>query len=350
MQKTNSKRNTTIDVIKGLLILFVIFGHINIDVSVRRLLLAPFWENSAVPMFLLISGFLYSKSFIKNDIDTFTKAYNIKNIAKKVLRFLIPFSIFFIFEILLYFVVNNNEFQSFINNNLSIHFSIDNYIPHITNIIWMYIKGGEGPGSYYIPLMIEFILVFPLLYFLIKKHKEKGMIACAIITIIYNLLTKYINLYFYASISNLLCSLFVIAIGIYASMYNIDYKNKLIYIGMIVGIIYIVLVKYLDYSPFIFHNLPSRALPACLLWWPIVVYVIQNLKLNNKFLAKIGSISFDVLLVQKVFFLFMNIVVYYFIDNAILQIIIIYLIIIIVSIVFNKFEIKITNSIIKKIS
>lgn len=348
VQEINNKRNKTIDAIKGLLILFVIFGHINISIETRRILLAPFWENSAVPMFMLVSGYLYANSFKKNSINNLSCAFNYKSIIKKLLRFFIPYSIFFIFEILLYVLINSEFVSQFIANTFSMQFSIDNYVPEINNIVLMFIKGGEGPGNYYVPLMIEFIFIFPFLYFLVKKEKKKGILICGLITTAYNLAYTYFNIDLGDSFGNLICSLFVISVGIYASLYNIDLKNTKIYISACIGFVYILLVKYFDYNPVVFNCMSSRALPACLFWCPIVLYLINKNSLNNRFLSYIGSISFDILLVQKVFFLFFNIVVYYFVDNLFVQICIIFIVVIILGIIFSNIEKEITKIIFKK--
>lgn len=346
MQTVDSKRNKTIDSIKGLLILFVIFGHINIDIKTRRLLLAPFWENSAVPMFMLISGYLYTKSYKKNNISTLKEAYSIRLLLKKMLRFFVPYTLFFIFEVLFYVIAGSPFVTNFIKLKLSTQFPSENYVPKINSLLLMFIRGGEGPGSYYVPLMFEFILIFPLVYFLIKKEKKKGIIICALITTLYDLVYTYLGVHFHASINNIFYCLFVISIGIYAALFEIDYKNKLIYVGMIMGIVYILLVKYFDYTPLIYNASSSRGLPACLFWYPIITYLISNNTFYNRFLSYLGKMSFDILLVQKVFFIFLNVAVYYFVDNTFLQSIIIFSIIIIASIIFNHFEKAITKHII----
>ena len=52
----------------------------------------------AVPIFMIISGFVYSKSFDANKIVSIENAYAFPNIYKKVMRFTIPFIIAFLIE------------------------------------------------------------------------------------------------------------------------------------------------------------------------------------------------------------------------------------------------------------
>lgn len=346
-----SNRNKTIDAVKGLLILFVIFAHINISINIRRLCLAPFWENSAVPMFLMISGYLYSNSYVKNNIKTLSEAYQPKNIVIRLARFLIPWMIFFVFEILIYAFMRSNFVSLIIEKIYPNTDFINTYIPviNINNVINYFVIGGAGEGRYYIPLMILFVLFFPCIHFFVEKYKQKGVLFFAIISTIFNLAYTYLGFDPGATIGTLLCSLFIIAIGIYWSLYDININKKLTIVLMLLGIIYIILVKYLNYEPIIFSYTASRALPACLFWFPLTIKIIKTNNFNNKYISYIGKISFDVLLVQKVFFTFFNVVVYTLFDNLLVQIIVIYIVVIITSVVFSKIENIITNKLIMMI-
>ena len=64
------KRNHFVDVLKGICIIFVIFTHASWTDEQRVKLLFPFWIDMAVPFFMLVSGYVYTKSFQKNGIET----------------------------------------------------------------------------------------------------------------------------------------------------------------------------------------------------------------------------------------------------------------------------------------
>ena len=71
-------RNHFIDVLKGICIIFVIFTHASWTDEQRLKFLFPFWIAMAVPFFMLVSGYVYTKSFQKNSVETLDSAYNKK--------------------------------------------------------------------------------------------------------------------------------------------------------------------------------------------------------------------------------------------------------------------------------
>lgn len=343
------KRNVTIDVIKGLLILFVIFGHININIETRRILLAPFWENSAVPMFLLLSSYLYSKGFLKNNIETYRDAYSLNMLMPKLLRFIIPWFIFYVCEVLVYLFMRTNFISNTLSNLYPNNDFIETYVPIINGkkIIVGLFSGGEGPGSYYVLLMFIFIFIFPFLYFFVKKYKKKSIFVCSLIPIAFNLVYLNLDISVHGSIGTIISSLFTISIGIYWAMYDFDFNKIFVLFAMTIGAIYIYMVKYIDYSPKIFVYQSSRALPACLFWSPIIIYLVKHDSLKNKVIARIGRMSFDVMLVQKVFFTFPKVIIYTLIKSLPIQMITIFTIVILLSFIFNIIEKKIAKTIIQ---
>ena len=56
------KRNHFLDVLKGICILLVILNHFEWEKEQALHLLFPFWMNPAVPIFMIISGFLFGVS------------------------------------------------------------------------------------------------------------------------------------------------------------------------------------------------------------------------------------------------------------------------------------------------
>ena len=145
------ERNHTIDVLKGVCIIFVIITHFNFSNSQRLELLFPFWIDMAVPIFMFVSGYLWTLSYNKHKLNNLKSCYNVKHIAKKVSRFIIPFIIAFLIE--------------------ETAFSIYNKSFNIKDFILDFICGGLGPGSYYTPLMIQLILLFPLIYIILRNNK-----------------------------------------------------------------------------------------------------------------------------------------------------------------------------------
>lgn len=92
-------RQRSVDVLKGVCAIIIIFTHYTWSNEERLKYLFPFWVDMAVPMFMIISGYLGAKSFIRYRIDTFEKAYELNYILRKYIRYTIPFTIAFLIEI-----------------------------------------------------------------------------------------------------------------------------------------------------------------------------------------------------------------------------------------------------------
>lgn len=107
---TNLNRNATLDFTKGILILLICFTHYTSDIVGFDLKYGfPFWVDLAVPMFMIISGYLWSVSYTLKEYENLSETYSPYEILKKLGRFLIPFSIIYIAEILIYVCSENDE-------------------------------------------------------------------------------------------------------------------------------------------------------------------------------------------------------------------------------------------------
>jgi hypothetical protein len=75
----------------------------------------------------------------------------------KIIRYTIPFVMAYAIEIIV----------SVIFHKMTIYGMVANFI-----------RGGVGPGSYYYPIMMQFIFVFPFIYCIVKKCDFFGIIVC----------------------------------------------------------------------------------------------------------------------------------------------------------------------------
>lgn len=57
------ERYRSVDFIKGICILFIIITHHSWSKAEMSKYLFPFWIDMAVPLFMIISGFVYSESY-----------------------------------------------------------------------------------------------------------------------------------------------------------------------------------------------------------------------------------------------------------------------------------------------
>lgn len=104
-KRVNSKENQReyfFDILKGICIIFVIIAHSGWGATLEKRLLFPFWIDMAVQIFMIISGYVCSKSLKRKQIQNFEDAYARKYILRRFIRFTCPFAILYTVEIILY--------------------------------------------------------------------------------------------------------------------------------------------------------------------------------------------------------------------------------------------------------
>lgn len=174
------------DLIKVVAIVLIILNHtINymvIDKSViNKQYYLIFWVYQAVSLFVVITGVHFSKSmeniiYEQNENDVFWEKrviywYNKNNFIKKIGRILLPYTI----EQIVSIAICTYKGRNF----------------DINDIFFKYISGGVGPGGYYTVCMLQIIVIFPVLYFIIRKYKLAGGLFILIINMLYELMVKY---------------------------------------------------------------------------------------------------------------------------------------------------------------
>ena len=160
------QREIGLDVFKGILIMFVIISHFAWSPDERTTYLFPFWIDMAVPLFMLLSGYLHAASNEKNKIDCIEKAYEFKYLSGKIIRYTVPYVLVYIVEMFLYYFVRDTAFSKL-------------------NYLFIFWRGGAGAGSYYWPVMIQFVFLFPIIYFIIKKSPVRGLIIILLANILF---------------------------------------------------------------------------------------------------------------------------------------------------------------------
>ncbi|RKJ43706.1 hypothetical protein D7X98_14980 [bacterium 1XD8-76] len=159
------ERNHTFDVIKGIAILLILITHSKWTAEERLLYLFPFWVEMAVPFFMLISGYFGGVSLSKNcELRIYPKGF----ILNRLIRYTAPFIIFLIVE----FIIESMKGQQIT----------------LLYIVKMIVQGGIGPGSYYYPVMVQFVFVIPLIYILVERYDFSGLIVCFILNGVFDFL------------------------------------------------------------------------------------------------------------------------------------------------------------------
>lgn len=336
------ERNYFLDIVKCVLAIFVILLHFDWKNGENTSFIFRFLINFTVPIFVFISGYLYAGSFMRNGIETLSQAYEFRFILAKILRILIPFTIAFTVEYILFritglFTVNLFEYGL-------LAFAFD------------FLRGGYGQGSYYFPIFIQFIFIFPLIYFVIKKHRRKGLIFIFVANVFYEILKSafYMNdieyrLLFFRYI-------FVAAAGCYAYLCEknkkLEKKDIVIYIcEFITGIFFICLFSYTNYTPKILVYWSSTSLVTCLYIIPMMrlLVLISNIKVRLYPLELIGKASYNIFLVQMIYYCIFASDVTHMIGNYVLSIVVNIIICVSTGIIFYIIENMITSRMVKAI-
>ena len=330
-QRGGADRNHLIDIIKGVCILFVIFTHYQWTNGQWHKMLFPFWIDMAVPMFMIISGYVGAMSFSRKGIEKLEEAFSINSILSKCIRFLIPFFIAYLIEVCVeMFILKNN----------------------LTSLILMFFTGGKGPGSYYFPVMIQFVFLFPLIYICIQRKGFVGLIILFLVNAFYEFFQRIYGVNEQCYRLLLLRYVFVIGFGCYIYIKQQERIKKIWgFITFIIGTLFIFLVEYTTYEPKIIIYWTRTSFIACLYIIPIAYFVLRSkLKMQIYPLEILGKSSFNIFLTQMVYYSYATGFVYKYISNVVLRNCVNLFICCSFGILFYYFETRLTKKIIKYIN
>lgn len=288
-------RNRLADVLKGILIIFVIILHSELPGEMRTLLGFPFWVNMAVPVFMLISGYVSALSMDRIGENAVEKAYEPKRVTKKLLRFMVPFGIAFVAQWLIFrmtgrYLVGIREYGLFA-------------------LVLDFLRGGKGQGSYYFPVMLQFVFIFPIIYYAIKKHRLKGLAGSFLANGIFEVLKIAFGMSDYEYRFLVFRYLFVIAGGCYIAVGGWqDVKKRTLLIGSIIctvmGLGFTCLFSYTGYSPKILIYWKDTSFVACAYLVPVLALLLSKVRIGCKPLELVGRASFNIFLVQMIYYNF----------------------------------------------
>lgn len=97
------------DFIKGICIIAIIITHYSWTDTERLTFGFPFWIDMAVPVFMLVSGYMNSLSYERNSIISLSDAYSFGFVGRKIIRYTIPFLMAYCIEISYFLCVGEND-------------------------------------------------------------------------------------------------------------------------------------------------------------------------------------------------------------------------------------------------
>lgn len=276
---SDSNRNHTIDVLKGIAIIMVVITHYEWTLDQRKYFVFPYIINMAIPIFMVITGYVYSISL--KGINHLEDAFVWRKLLQRSLRYTLP-----VIAVICWELCDTN-------------FTITT--DSLERLRWA-INGTFGKGNYYYPVMMQLLFLFPLIYFVIDKKKTKGLLVSFIANLLYEILS-----WAYCIPSNsyrvlMFRYLFLIAVGVYAYKgYKLSrFANVIL---TTIGFGYITLVAYLGYEPKILNvDWVATNLISSLLIVPFMVFVLQNIRIQFLPLEILGRASYHIFLVQMIYY------------------------------------------------
>jgi len=322
MSQSNN-RFLEIDLIKAMAIILVIFGHtfsyvqqstgtilpttqgtmhiINLEgLSLNQILTkwmtySGLLTQQVVPVFIVLMGHNFGMSYTRKKYVSLRQIYSVNEFVRRFKRLLVPFAIAFISSIIIGIIV------LLLTGNWVLYFGpylLTGFLPI------------NGPGNYFLSIIFEFLIIFPLMYIAYHQHPKLLIGSSLLCALIFELLRPSSGIY---SIS-IIRFLPLIALGLWISTdHNLFAKRNLwlLPLGIFSGF-YIILVNQFEYQFTVlginfFQMTKSQNLFACFYTVLLVLVGIQVLQKSDRWpcigiVALIGKASYHIFLVQIIYF------------------------------------------------
>lgn len=282
----NKQRIEFLDYLKAVCVIMVIITHY--DWADKT---SPFFTmliNMAVPVFMIVSGYNFAMSNRKKADGKLRKMYGWSMMKPRLIRFLIPFFTICIIEIVLLYMEDK---------------SIDPWR--------IFLLGAYGPGSYYVPVMMQMLVIFPIIYILIEKNAKVGIAVAGAANLLFEIAVKCFEIdkyYYRLSIGRYLL---LIAFGCYLYLHPEHRVKRCQMVSMfIIGFAYIVAVFGFDRELILFEYWKTTAMPVAFYIFPIVIMLFRRFYdrtipgVLGKLFTWIGKASYHIFLVQMVYYHF----------------------------------------------
>ena len=282
-------RNQTLDILRGAAIICVIFTHLP-EVTLRyNFFLWWFYAlfiGMAVPVFMILMGYCAVMAAEKRDLSL-AQLYGPGNIFRKLRRYFLPFIPIVALQLASVVVFTPQMY------------SVKEYFT-------LLITGGLGPGNYYIPVLLQFVFIFPLL-FAVRKH---ALAVSLLINILFEAAVHYFSIP--AEIYKICILRYLFLIGCGMSMFENKertFSRSVQTVVTVAGMIYLFyMTVFLDFGRCYPHWWSTCCLSGLYLYFPIrnliVSGVLDKLKFKRAvcFLAYAGKCSYHIFLVQMLYF------------------------------------------------
>ena len=236
----------------------------------------------AVPVFMVITGYVSAMSF-QTHAHNLKNAYRPTEILRKWLRFVVPFLPIYAFEVVWSYAVLQKSFSKY-------------------TLVKFFLEGGDGPGSYYFPVMLQMVVIIPIVCAVIKRFRRKGLIGFFAANVLFEIGKTYGGM---NPLTYRLCALrylFILAFGVYLYYRKPEDKSPLRFIAGAAGAVYIIVFHYTAAVPPITNQWTSTSVFAVLYIVPIMIYLMKQNTIQCKGIELLGRASYDIFLIQMIWY------------------------------------------------
>lgn len=288
------KHYLQIDILKALAIISVIILH-TIPTDMVRHPLSIFTVYQAVPIFFVLMATNALMSFKRHNYMNLSRIY--PNYLKgRFQRIIYPLIIVWMLSLITGILLNK-----------------DIYIGTMTFIGYLPLS---GPGNYFISILIQFVLIFPILYKLYRYNPKYLLITSFILNLAFEILATQTpilnnNTYWYKAC--ILRYLFLITLGMwFVNNFELTalksfIRTKVLLIGLTVSIAYMIGVSVFSWN-FPYFQTPWQPQVILSFFYPLILCAIGITCLPSipnhiwNGLSLIGKASYHIFLIQIIFF------------------------------------------------
>jgi len=293
------------------------------------------FRKFAVAIFLIISGYLLCGSM---DKCTMKEWYTKRNIIPRVLRFYFPFVFIFAVGLIYKIFVLRYEYT-------------------FLEVVARFILGGFKPGSYYITILAELVVVFPVIYAVVKRFGFGGVIICTVFTLTYDVCSTYLGMSPVAYKFLIFRFTSHIAFGIYARISEYEKCKKLNFAVFLLGVSYALLcMTFKIVEPKIFFQWQETSFITAFYLYPVICFVMNKYRDSSYSDSRISSCikafagaTYHIFLVQLMFYTTFGFALNDYIANYIINIPLNLTLTVIPGIVYAYYSIPFENKLISKV-
>jgi peptidoglycan/LPS O-acetylase OafA/YrhL len=289
-------RSQAIDLIKGIAIVAVICLH-TLSPGTLDAIGAQFYLWQAVPVFVFVMGLNATSSLRRRGGRTMRELYSRDYLAGRFDRVYVPFLIAFLVTLALALLTQT---------------------PHSSAIklpaeLLVGLFPIDGPGNYYVTLLFQFVLLFPLVYWGLRRRPRLTLAACLAIELGFEVLGPWLGFYSthtYLFSSCILRFLFLVALGgWFAGVPTASaLRQRWLWCGGLLSVAYLALVQG-DPAALSFAGIEQPGgdalvafYPACLVLLGMALLPASGGGLPLRGAGELGRASYHIFLLQIAWF------------------------------------------------